>query len=589
MTDFSSHNLISAYVDDRLSPEERAEVERLLQSSDEARAELDSYRQLRKALKALPTEQAPADLLSRVMAQAEQESLHGKPLATVAAADEKGSFGKRWTIPALSVVATVGLVLLVMIQFNPPRDNLENAATTNLASNPPEIASNESFDDDADIDRTTVVDEAVSLDAEVRELEQNLTLRDQIQFAQSGNADGTINMLSAYDLRTAEVGDVVDALQVKDDGVVVVQLTVIDRQRFLDAFHVMLNVPPDARKSNNDGERKNDILAVYVEAGEGRFEKLMAQLQQNMDVEQMYVSTTIPAADLNPYVADQGYSDVWALKNQTEQNKNALPQATAAREPLVASNEAEKKEAGRNRSARPGGVKNKEADFDAESKPRKKSPAFRRYVTKSELPPPPPLPGLRELQRGGAESSIAETESAPAESARLTQLKKDVELSDEARQITLRIPESFARKLNRVQPSTAQLSLSNNEAADRQIEKQNVTNRRQPPRRNEEPPPAAGFAGNVPAEKPAAPLPEPAAPQTGAEGTSDGKPLSAKLAAPKPDAVTLKDKFAYKQAAPDQMGKLRPMQVLFVLNDDAVPATRPAQSSPPEAKPAPQK
>lgn len=580
MADFSSHHLISAYVDDRVSPEERAKVEVLLQSSPEARAELENYRQLRKTLQGLPKEFAPPDLYTRVMIQAEKESLLGKPPATVAAADDKGSLRKRWTVPAVTAVASLGLLVLVMVRFNARPDAPQATSASGLAADSSDSGSGETTPVSSEPEVTTFDDSgAVALNSdEVRDLRRELRLTDQIQIAQEGNSDGVINMLSAYDLRTAEVGDVVDALQMKGDGVAVVQLTVLDRQRFLDNFHVLLsdlNVPQEARRANNYGERRNDYFAVYVEAGEGRFEALMENLQQNMDIEQMYVSTTIPSSDLNSYVADQGYSDLWAMKNQNETAPSSSPGAGDLDEP-VADKAADKRD--RSETAQRPGVKTAEAD--SSTKPGRITEAFSRSLTESEFPPPPPVPLNRTPERDAL--SLAEGEPAPAEGPLPTQEAEALEFSYRTRRVPLRLPAAVGRQLTVPQRSLGQLSLSNGLASDRQIVQQEIDDLPGQRPRQQEPPPSASGNTARPADRPAAPK------SRAAELRSDTEKLHEKLAATRPEAAA--DVKAESRDQPQRRNRsrdARPLQVLFVLTDDASTETVPP--APAEAKQAPQK
>ena len=60
MNERSSEDLISAYLDGELTPSEREAVERLLETSAEARQELEAYQALSGLLHELPRQRAPA-------------------------------------------------------------------------------------------------------------------------------------------------------------------------------------------------------------------------------------------------------------------------------------------------------------------------------------------------------------------------------------------------------------------------------------------------------------------------------------------------------------------------------------------------
>ena len=79
--------LISAYLDEELSEEDRAQVERLLESHNDLQSLLDDLRAIRLSLKSLPRHQLGDDLSQRVLRQAEREML-GKPPVSVLADED---------------------------------------------------------------------------------------------------------------------------------------------------------------------------------------------------------------------------------------------------------------------------------------------------------------------------------------------------------------------------------------------------------------------------------------------------------------------------------------------------------------------
>ena len=64
----TDHDELSAYLDDELTANERAEVERRLAESPALRAELDEVRAARDAMRGLPTRDAPAGFWDTVIA-----------------------------------------------------------------------------------------------------------------------------------------------------------------------------------------------------------------------------------------------------------------------------------------------------------------------------------------------------------------------------------------------------------------------------------------------------------------------------------------------------------------------------------------
>ncbi|MBT4864819.1 MAG: hypothetical protein HON53_06785, partial [Planctomycetaceae bacterium] len=71
----NKHELLSAYFDGELSPEDRQRAEQMLEESVDARRDIDGVAELSELVKSLPTEPAPVELLPAVMRQAERETL----------------------------------------------------------------------------------------------------------------------------------------------------------------------------------------------------------------------------------------------------------------------------------------------------------------------------------------------------------------------------------------------------------------------------------------------------------------------------------------------------------------------------------
>jgi anti-sigma factor RsiW len=68
---------ISAYLDNELSPEERADIERQLGASSELRQAVDELRALHTGMQSLPRYRLESNIADRVLQLAEQEVLLG--------------------------------------------------------------------------------------------------------------------------------------------------------------------------------------------------------------------------------------------------------------------------------------------------------------------------------------------------------------------------------------------------------------------------------------------------------------------------------------------------------------------------------
>lgn len=125
--------LISAYFDGEVSPEERAAVERLLAGSDDARRELNETAGLSALLHSFPRESAPVELASNVLRQTNQMPLPAQ--STRAAGTTSGrTVWREWMAGLAGVAVTVAAGLLVMA-FNV--DQPKEAADATIAMNQP--------------------------------------------------------------------------------------------------------------------------------------------------------------------------------------------------------------------------------------------------------------------------------------------------------------------------------------------------------------------------------------------------------------------------------------------------------------------
>jgi hypothetical protein len=107
--------LLSAYFDGEVTPEERARVEVLRNTSPAAAAELDSYAELSQLLKGLPRESAPPEVRAAAVQLAERSSLLAMPVMPRKAA---GRFLREAVIGFVSLAA--GVLVTVAVQSSRP-------------------------------------------------------------------------------------------------------------------------------------------------------------------------------------------------------------------------------------------------------------------------------------------------------------------------------------------------------------------------------------------------------------------------------------------------------------------------------------
>jgi hypothetical protein len=111
--------LISAYFDGEVSPEERAAVERLLAESDEAQRDLNETARLSALLHSFPRESAPAELVANVLRRTNEISLPAPPV--IAAQPTPRNVWRERTaalIGCLTTLASLAICWGLASQFN---------------------------------------------------------------------------------------------------------------------------------------------------------------------------------------------------------------------------------------------------------------------------------------------------------------------------------------------------------------------------------------------------------------------------------------------------------------------------------------
>ena len=113
----SSDELISAYFDGEVSPEERAAVERLLSESEDAQRELNETSRLSALLHSFPRESAPADLVGNVLQQTSQLELpRAAPIRS------SRNVWREWRAALISAVSTAAVLIVIWNIFDVPNE-----------------------------------------------------------------------------------------------------------------------------------------------------------------------------------------------------------------------------------------------------------------------------------------------------------------------------------------------------------------------------------------------------------------------------------------------------------------------------------
>lgn len=136
---------LSAYLDDELSPRQRAKLEAILAKDADARALLSELQALRSALKSLPRARAADDLVANVQARMERRALLGDETSRPAEKPVGMSAGGRWVAAAAIVLMTgvAGYVTWIIRSPDHPASPHPQFATLEGAHEAPQAQSSE--------------------------------------------------------------------------------------------------------------------------------------------------------------------------------------------------------------------------------------------------------------------------------------------------------------------------------------------------------------------------------------------------------------------------------------------------------------
>lgn len=115
--------LISAYFDGELSPEERSEVERLLSGNEESQRELNETARLSALLHSFPRETAPAELAANVLRQTDQMPLTAKSVK----AGTRGVW-RDWKAGLLgAAITSLAMCLIIAVSSMPVHESTKSS------------------------------------------------------------------------------------------------------------------------------------------------------------------------------------------------------------------------------------------------------------------------------------------------------------------------------------------------------------------------------------------------------------------------------------------------------------------------------
>ncbi|MDB5335568.1 MAG: hypothetical protein JWN70_1187 [Planctomycetaceae bacterium] len=290
MNDKSANNmdLISAYHDGELTAAERADVEQLLASSPEARAELESYRTLTSMLREVGRPTLESDLTPVVMQMIEQRMLLPTTAAQPLSDTRKANAWTKWAV----AIAAAAAALMIAVRVIPQN-----------AGNDPVIAQQE-------VKPNTVTPVVVPQPETIKPVATNAiaTVTPEkpavAPAAQLVAADLPLEVIE--NLKRANPGKIVRFLKQSGKDVTVFHLMVLDIQPGLESLQMILSAQQIS--GPKDQQAQSGTVAVYVEANQDQLDKVIAELQseeQKQFVALAVQSTPMKAEEVQKIVKGQ--------------------------------------------------------------------------------------------------------------------------------------------------------------------------------------------------------------------------------------------------------------------------------------------
>ncbi len=260
MNDKSINSLISAYHDGELNAAERTEVDQLLATSPEARAELDAFRRMSNLLQEAGRPTLQTDLTPFVMQTIEQQM--PRKTASRSASPAKWT---RWV--AVAAVAAGLIVAVSLARQAPPQapavanipkpdQNNSNANANNAIAN----AVTPKAQDKTQNNDVIAANETKATSSDVVPLDPSDLPLDVIR-----------------DLKRAKSGQIVRFLKNSGKDVAVFHLMVLDTKPGLESLQMILSAQQISGPTGQVGQ--SGVMAVYVEANQDQMDRVIAELQ----------------------------------------------------------------------------------------------------------------------------------------------------------------------------------------------------------------------------------------------------------------------------------------------------------------------
>ena len=306
--------LISAYFDSEVTPDERAAVERRLAESEVVRDELAEVGGLSKLLAALPRGSAPPEFRSGVLQAAEQRLLLPARSRQGGVVREMSRRRRVWQGAAAlcAIAAALVLTVLAVDHFGGSRVRQENA----VASRAPEIGRSISLPDPVNAEPAMRNEELSRLDLDEAAAPETAPAKaaEPSGLARSSGLHRSAEPRYKIDLEKLRDLDIGDAIQVMDpSNLNVIILTVVDRRQGLSDLQLILTAngvtpePPAVSESlkGGDAEAENDFIVLFVEAGNQQLASALKVVGENETFDGLEVDEPMAFAQLDKRVQTQ--------------------------------------------------------------------------------------------------------------------------------------------------------------------------------------------------------------------------------------------------------------------------------------------
>ena len=344
MTSKIPDDLLSAFLDREVTPDEEALVAKHLQKSPQARQEFQDYQRLGQLLHELPRRTVPTEFAAAVMQQAERETLIPLEASATLPSDSQSvrPFRRAWIVSLVGLATTAAAVLVVVnlparkdaarkdavavreATFGPrpsrPEPQPTKAVTLEAPSSMP-AAPKPNADSKVAIAKADRHFQASKASRMARQAAPSLNFAAAAPLAADA---GKSRMVFPAELKAAREGDVVEALESVGDQVAVVRLTLVNRTASLGGLQNLLvrdasrpvrgeekeklmkerfaekkgSVVVDAKTvSNGPGE----LICVFVEGSREELVGVLKEVQNQSQVQRAQLTNAISPAKLAEY------------------------------------------------------------------------------------------------------------------------------------------------------------------------------------------------------------------------------------------------------------------------------------------------